>query len=275
MYEESSVNSIKYIVILLLIGGIVLALFLLPLANTTAQNKQSRGSLGAALAGNTVCSAGLGCDMSTQSGPDGISGSSPSQSSQSTGLFSLSGLLGSGSANLAGDPILTVVSIKGQNEVYRIINGLKHSIPTGEIFYSYGLTSSMIQEVTAEELAKYPTAQLFVVKNPEGEENPIIYYLTEGGMLRPILNDKVFYSYGDRKEDVIIINQKEFNYYPRNQYIFIERPEINREIYQITGGIKRYLTPVAVKRLNLKESEIAPVNQIEFDEYPDGEPVIF
>ncbi len=89
------------------------------------------------------------------------------------------------------------------------------------------------------------------------------------------MNDKVFYSYGDRKEDVISINQKEFNYYPRNQFIYVERPKISREVYQITGGLKRYLTPVAVKRMNLLENEIAPVNQIEFDAYPEGEPVIF
>ena len=272
MYEESSVNPIKYVVIFLLIGAIILALFLLPLAPSTAQNKQAQGSFGAALAGNTVCSAGLGCDLSTQSGSGGSSGSG--QQSQSMGLFSLSGLFGS-SENLAGDPVLTIVNVEGQEEVYRIINGMKHSIPTTEIFYSYGFTANMIQKVTLAELAQYPTARLFTVESLEEEKNPIIYYLTEGGMLRPILNDKVFYSYGDRKEDVIVINQKEFNYYPRNQFIFVERPEINREVYQITGGIKRYLTPVTVERMNLKESEIAPVNQIEFDEYPDGEPIIF
>ena len=272
MYEETSASPIKYIVIFLLLGAIVLALFLLPLALTTAQNKQSSGSFGAALAGNTVCSAGLGCDLSSQSGSSGSSASG--SQSQSAGLFSLSGLF-SGSTNLAGDPILTIVNIEGQEEVYRIINGMRHLIPTSEIFYSYGFTANMIQKITSAELSKYPTARLFTVESSEEVENPTIYYLTEGRMLRPILNDKVFYSYGDRKEDVIVINQKEFNYYPRNQFIFVERPAINREVYQITGGIKRYLTPVAVKRMNLKESEIAPVNQIEFDEYPDGEPIIF
>ena len=126
-----------------------------------------------------------------------------------------------------------------------------------------------------KELDTYPLARLFIVEGDKNLENPSVYYLTEERMLRPILNDKVFYSYGNRKEDVITINQKEFNYYPRNQFIFVERPKLDRDIYQISGGIKRYLTPVAVKRMELKEREIAPVNQFEFDEYPEGEPVIF
>lgn len=262
--NESSINPIKYVVIFLLLGAIILAIFLLPLAPTKAQNQ---GSFGAALAGNTVCYAGLGCDLSSQ----------PDSSGQSTApsILPFSGLFGGGSENLVGDPVLTIVNVDGQTAVYRIINGRKHSIPTTEIFYSYGLTSGMVQKISSQQLAEYPTARLFMVQGTEDEEDQTIYYLTEGGMLRPILNDKVFYSYGNRKEDVIFINQKEFNYYPRNQFIFVERPQINREIYQITGGIKRYLTPVAVKRMNLAEREIAPVNQFEFDAYPDGEPVIF
>lgn len=257
--EESSINPIKYVVIFGLLGLIVLALFLLPLALTKAQGQQKPGSFAASLTGNTMCSAGLGCDQPTQV---------PS-------LLPFSGLFGGNTPNLSGDPVITVVNTEGQTTVYRIINGLKHSIPTTEIFYSYGLNLDMVQKISSQELAKYPTARLFMVAGTEEEENPTVYYLTEGGMLRPILNDEVFYSYGNRKEDVITINAKELNYYPRNQYVFIERPKLNREVYQITGGIKRYLTPVAVKRMNLSEYEIAPINQIEFDAYPDGEPVIF
>lgn len=269
--EETSINPIKYLVILALLGMIILALFLLPLVSTKAQNKESFSS---ALAGGTLCSAGLGCD-NYQSSQSGTSSPKDSEKNQAPSLFPFSGLFGSsGSKSLAGDPVISVVNIESQTSVYRIVNGLKHSIPTTEIFYSYGFDLDMVQKITLQELNKYPEARLFMVEGTE-EENPIIYYLTDGGMLRPMLNDKVFYSYGNRKEDVIIINEKEFNYYPRNQFVFVERPQINREIYQITGGIKRYLTPVAVKRMDLREEEIAPINQIEFDEYPMGEPVIF
>lgn len=270
MYEESSINPIKYVVIVLLIVGLFVALILLPTGAGKAQTGSSNTGQGTkpagfsnALAANTLCSAGLEkCDA-----PEATAGGSSSPNL-------LSGLFG-GSSGPSFDPIISIVNVSGQTSVYRIINGQKHSIPTTEIFYSYGFDLNMVQEMDQDELNKYPLARLFIVEGQdEDEENPTIYYLTEGGMLRPIINDKVFYSYGDRKEDVVTINQKEFNYYPRNQYIFIERPKLDREIYQITGGIKRYLTPVAVKRLNLKENEIAPVNQIEFDEYPEGEPVI-
>lgn len=259
MFEESSINSVKYAVIFGLLGFIILALFLLPLEPIKAQNQQTRGSFAASLTGNTMCSAGLGCEQSTQT----------------PNLLPFSGLFGGSNQNLAGDPVITVVNVEDQTAIYRIINGMKHAIPTTEIFYSYDLNLDMVQKITPQELVKYPIARLFLVAGTEEDENPTIYYLTEGGMLRPIMNDVVFYSYGNRREDIITINLKEFNYYPRNQYIFVERPKLNREIYQITGGIKRYLTPVAVRRMNLQENEIAPVNQTEFDAYPDGEPVIF
>lgn len=269
MSEETSTNQIKYVVIFGLLGLIVVALFLLPLVTTKAQNQQKSASFSASIASNTICSVGLGCEQPKNTDSDS------GQSTQAPSLFPFSGLFGGDTQNLAGDPVITVLNIEGQTTVYRIINGMKHPIPTTEIFYSYGLNLDMVQKVSSQELAKHPIARLFIVAGTKEDKNPVIYYLTEGGMLRPMLNDMVFYSYGNRKEDVITINPKEFNYYPKNQYVFVERPKLNRDIYQITGGIKRYLTPVAVKRMNLGEYEIAPVNQTEFDAYPDGEPVIF
>lgn len=253
----------KYVVISVLLVAIVAGLFLLPLVTTKAQSQTSFSN---SIAQNTIKSSGLGGTSSTSTTP-GTASVSPFGS-----------LFGGSNKNLAGEPVITVVNVEGQSEVYRIINGLKHSIPTSQIFYSYGFSLGTVQKITKEELNKYKTARLFIVESDEDkdEETPEqIYYLTEGGMLRPIISEDVFYSYGNRKEDTITINQKEFNYYPTNQFIYLERPGIDRSVYQITGGIKRYLTPVAVRRMNLKESEIAPVNQFEFDAYPEGEPVIF
>ncbi len=266
--EESSINPIKYVVILGLIFVIIAGLFLLPLIAIKAQ---TNSSFSQSIAGSTICSAGLGCNQPKTSGQTGQTSQTTQSASTNILPFNLFGG-GSDTGSKAGAPVLTIVNVEGDTAVYRIINGLKHSIPTTQIFYSYNLTLDMVQKVTPEELAQYPTARLFQV---EGDDTKTVYYLTDNGMVRPILNDKVFYSYGDRKEDIITINQKEFNYYPRDQYIFVERPTVDREIYQITGGVKRYLTPVAVKRMNLKESEIAPINQTEFDAYPDGESIIF
>ncbi len=262
---ETSIDPIKYVVIGLLVLGILLSLLFLPLAMGKAQTSTSSDSKPAlfsdAIAANTLCSAGLSSGSCTAN-------KSTTASPQSTSL--LGGLFG-GSSAPQFDPILSVVNVPGQSAVYRIINGQKHAVPTSEIFYSYGFKLNIVQDITQKELDKYPEARLFM---QEGSKDPTIFYLTDSGMIRPMINDKVFYSYGDRKEDVITINQKEFNYYPRDEYVYVERPKINRDIYQITGGVKRYLTPVAVKRLDLKEKEIAPINQIEFDEYPEGEPII-
>ena len=264
--SETSSNTGKYVAIFLLLSFILLALFLAPSFVSQAQQASPSttaqpANFSASLTGGTLCSAGLGCEEINQ------------QSSQPVSLFpDFAALFSPQGPNY--DPVISVVNIPGQRDVYRIINGRKHAIPTEEIFYSYGFDLDIVQDVTRTELDKYPVARLFTLEN-SSEDTPTVFYLTESGMLRPILNDKVFYSYGNRKEDIITINQKEFNHYPKNQFVYVERPEINREIYQITGGLKRYLTPVAVQRMNLKESEIAPINQIEFDEYPSGESIIF
>ena len=268
--DTYSINPAKYAVIGLLILGLFLALIFLPLGNGKAQTANTttgtkKTSFSDAITANTLCSAGLGCEQSEQQ-------EQQAQAPQAPGL--LGGLFSGSSSGPNFDPVISIVNVPGQTAVYRIVDGKRHSIPTEEIFFSYGFDLDIVQSITQEKLDQYPLARLFIVEGAE-EENPTIYYLTDGGMIRSILNDKVFYSYGDRKEDIIAINKKEFNYYPRNELVFIERPQLNRDIYQLTGGLKRYLTPVAVKRLNLQESEIAPINQFEFDEYPEGEPVIF
>lgn len=261
---EYEVNPIKYVVIVLLFLGIIFMIFLLPFSATTAADPKSgrnnqQPNFSESIASGTLCSAGLGgCELASNRRSSG-------------GLFA--SILGGGTQRRAViDPVITIVNVPDQTEFYRIIGGKKHLIPNTEIFYSYNLSPEIVQQISAKELDKYPMAKLFTVAS---DESNTIYYLTGQGMIRPILNDKVFDSYGNRKEDVIMVNQKEFNYYPRNQYIFVDRPQVNRDIYQITGGIKRYLTPVAIRRMKIKESEIAPVSQIEFDAYPSGQAVIF
>ena len=261
---ENNIHPIKYVIIVILIFIVIGGLFLLPLILAKAQNQTSQNSktsFSQGLAGNTICSTGLGgCEKLNQS--------------QQTSGGSLLGIFGGSNDEARLDPVISVVNVPGQTAVYRIINGKKHSMPTEEIFNSYGFKLNVVQEISQKELDKYPLARLFMLEG-ENNEDKNIYYLTDGGMIRPILNDEIFYSYGNRKEDIITINKKEFNYYPRNQFIFIERPKLDRDIYQISGGIKRYLTPIAVERMSIKEYEVAPVNQIELDAYPEGEPVIF
>lgn len=204
-------------------------------------------------------------------GSSDSSNSSPAQlsaSRQSGGFFS--SLFGS--SNGIVDPVITIVSVPNSDKVYRIIGGKKHFIPTEEIFYSYGLSLNIVQPISQAELSRYPDARLFVV---ESDDTETIYYLTNADMLRPIINNKAFYSYGNRMEDVIYISRKEFNFYPRVQFVFVDSPELNRDIYQITGGIRRYVTPAAIRRLNIQSYQVTPISIVEMEEYPVGSPIIY
>ena len=165
---------------------------------------------------------------------------------------------------------ISLVRVPGSNQVYEIIKGQKHLIPTAEIFFDYGFTSEMIQNIDAYQLAKYPRAALVRAYNDKDK----IYYLTEGGMLRFMPNKKVYESYGGREEDIIELSQKEFNYYPKVKYIYLAQP-INRDVFLIDGNTKKYLTPMAVMRLDITTDQVTPVNQYEFDFYKTGSPIIY
>ena len=89
------------------------------------------------------------------------------------------------------------------------------------------------------------------------------------------MNEKVLSSYGDTRDEIVTINQKEFNYYPRNHFVFVETPVISRDIYQLVEGTKRYVTPMALRRLKLNQTEISPINIAELDEYVPAQPIIF
>lgn len=170
----------------------------------------------------------------------------------------------------AGSDSVILVRTPGQSEIYEIVGGKKHLIPTMDIFYDYGFKDNMIQNVTAKNLAKYPRVKLLML---QGNKNSS-YYLTEGGMIRLVPHKDVFDSYGDRDEDIIEVSKKEFNFYPRNQFVFLERP-LNRDVFQIVDGMKRYLTPMAVQRMVISDEQIAPVNETELAFYKTGKPIVF
>ena len=87
-------------------------------------------------------------------------------------------------------------------------------------------------------------------------------------------NKKVYESYGGREEDIIELSQKEFNYYPKVKYVYLAQP-INRDVFLIDGNTKKYLTPMAVMRLDITTDQVTPVNQYEFDFYKTGSPIIY
>jgi hypothetical protein len=202
--------------------------------------------------------------------PDANNTTASSSTSSNTGLFG--GLFGSSSAtahDAAGHQI-TLVTDDNVN-VYAIIGGKKHLIPAiPEILAEYNYQVSLVQLISSNQLAKYPRATLLSVKG----DSKHVYYLTENGMVRLMPNEKVINSYGGRLEDAIVVSKVEFNFYPTNQYIYLENP-MNRDVFQVIGGKeKRYLTPMAVMRLGLTNDQVAPVSQYEMDSYKISAPVI-
>jgi len=250
------------------------------LAQTTQVSFSQKGTLSdpSSKDSNPLCRLNFlvgGCSGGSTTATQG--GQSQAKNQQSGGLFAslFAAIFGSGSSASAKNTVtavITLVRVPEKTEVYRIIGGKKHIIPTKEIFDSYGFTDAMVQTITAKQLAKYPRAKLITVN---GDKTNAVYYFTETGTLRQVLNDKVMASYGDTKDDIVVINQKEFNYYPRNKFVFVASPTVNRDVFQLVDGTKRYLTPMALRRMSLRNDEITPINISELDEYAPGQPIIF
>ena len=270
------IKSIK----LPLILPTVLALIAMPLYPTLA----SQAPIPAQDPQTIVCHAldmvGLGCAPQTASESSGAGTYQPKpvllnfdifgNSSASTDNSTLTGTINNAAApkDLSGQKI-NLVSVLGSEDIYELVNGQKHIFPSRAVFYDYGYTLDMVQPIDQFQLDKYPRASLIKVK---GDSK--VYYLTEGGLVRPVVNTKkIFDFYGDRTEDIITISRKEFNFYPTNQYVYQFSP-LNRDVFQISGSGKRYLTPMAVARLNIRADQIAPVSQSELGSYKTLTPLI-
>ena len=254
-------NIPKYSIYALTLAGLVLAPFIVNAASTNLNISDPN---------TMVCEAlgriGMGCGISQVT-------SSPTPSPILNGNINNSSTLtaavfNSGSKGKRGDVVL--VRVIGQTDIYEIIGGKRHFIPTKDIFYDYGFRDELIQNITAEELNRYPRVKLIKVEG----DNKKTYYLTEGQMLRLIPDSKVSQSYGDRDEDIIVISKKEFNFYPQNQFVFLWG-SLYKDVFQIVNGKKRYVTPMAVERMNIRSDDIAPVNETELTYYKMGSPIVF
>ncbi len=215
---------------------------------------------------------GFNFDIFSGSAKTGTSGIAQTSGGSGTSGVSNNALTGAiataGTKDLSGNDI-NLVQVAGKPDIYELVNGQKHAFPTMTIFADYGYTADMVQTISQAQLDKYPRANLLTVHGDTKQ----FYYLTEGGMVRPVPNDTVLAAYGDRKEDAVQVSQKEFNFYPQNQYVFTEVP-LNRDVFQFTNGGKRYLTPMAVARLHIPDEQVAPVIQAELDTYKTLAPVI-
>ncbi|MBI2068609.1 MAG: hypothetical protein HYT67_00675 [Candidatus Yanofskybacteria bacterium] len=195
---------------------------------------------------------------------------SDNSSNNSVGGSNLTAAIYTAGKKQEGSNSVNLVRVKGREEIYEIVGGKKHLLPTMDIFFNYGFKLEMVQDITQKQLDKFPRIKLMRVTGDKKNT----FYFTEGGMIRLIPDKNVFNSYGDREEDIIVISKKEFNWYPQNQFVFLENP-LNRDVYQLVNGkVKRYLTQSAVKRMKIDLEQIAPINQVELSTYQTDKPII-
>ena len=167
--------------------------------------------------------------------------------------------------------IRPTIGLNGNEAIFQIIKGQKHFIPTLDIFYDYGFDLAAVQNMTQDELNTFTRVRLISVKGDEHK----VYYVTENGAIRLIPNSDVFESYGNREDDIIMVSGKELNFYPRNQYIFVENA-LSKDIFQVSdNGIKRYVVPQVVQKLRITPEQVAPINKVQFEAYYYGKPIIF
>src|SRR3989344_2296691 len=193
-----------------------------------------------------------------------------SSSDNSSGGSALTAAIYTAGKKQEGSDSVNLVRVKGQEEIYEIVGGKKHLLPTMDIFFDYGFKLEAVQDITQKQLDKFSRIKLMQMTGDKKKT----FYFTEGGMIRLIPDKNVFNSYGDREEDVIVISKKEFNWYPQNQFVFLENP-LNRDVYQVIGGkTKKYLTQAAVKRMKIDPEQIAPINQTELANYQTDKPIV-
>jgi len=218
---------------------------------------------------NALASVGLGCG-SVDTSANSLTTTNSNISNDSGNNSGLSATIFTAGKKQKGSDSVNLVRVKGQTKIYEIVGGKKHFIQTMDIFYDYGFKIEWVQDITQKQLDKFPRIKLMQVT--DNKKNT--YYFTEGGMVRLIPDKSVFSSYGDREEDIIVISKKEFNFYPQNQFVFLENP-LTRDVFQvIQGKTKRYITPQAVKRLKIDSTQIAPINQTELAIYKTDKPIV-
>jgi len=151
----------------------------------------------------------------------------------------------------------------GQQKVYRVVDGKILWVPTIAAFNAQGLKWEDIQNVSESTVNQYSRLKLVRVKG-----DPKVYYLTESGLKRWIPTIEVFNSYNNKWEDVVELESKDVNGYSNNDLIKLEN---EAKVYKLENSKKRWIeTMEAFNKLGLDWNKIAPVNQTEFNFYPEG-----
>lgn len=160
----------------------------------------------------------------------------------------------------------TLLRVDGDYKIYRIIGGKRLWIPTVAAFNAQGLKWNDTQQINTAALNGYERAKLLRI-----DGGSRVYYITEAGYKRHIINPQVFLSYGNKWEDIIDVSFETLNSYPDNPLI---RGQGDYKVYKLENGQKRWIKSAeAFNKLGLDWSNIAPINSMEFNAYPAEAPI--
>ena len=139
-------------------------------------------------------------------------------------------------------------------------------VPSVDVFNQLGFDW---KNVTVEPPTKASSYQRIKLMRAEGDTK--VYYITEKGFKRHIPNEETFLSYSNKWSDIVVVKPFELSAIPDNILI---RQEGKPEVYKLENGTKRWIKTAEVfNRLDFKWNEIAPVNAVELNSYPLGEPI--
>jgi hypothetical protein len=146
--------------------------------------------------------------------------------------------------------------------IYKIINGRRVWVPTVAAFNAQGLKWEEVRNQIDSDLISYAETRL--VKDAKGN----IYFITNNGKKKSIINTEVFNSYGNKTEDIVEVSDEFLN---SIETVKLVKENGSNKIYMITGNKKQWVKNIqAFIRLKLKWEDIDTVNATEINAYTEG-----
>lgn len=158
------------------------------------------------------------------------------------------------------------IRFDGNPMVYVVQGTVIKWVPSPDVFNGLGLNWASVEVIPPSQKTNFQRAKLLRAENDEK-----VFYITESGLKRHIPNTNTFNSYGNLWQNVVIVKDFELSAIADNQLI---RQGGDSKVYKLENGQKRWIkTAEAFNRLGLNWTQIAPVNSVEINSYPNGSPI--
>ncbi|MFC1615445.1 hypothetical protein ACFL2L_01460 [Patescibacteria group bacterium] len=164
-------------------------------------------------------------------------------------------------------PAQELVKIANAPDVYAILDGKKHRIINEKIFLSYGYEWDQIKTVSEQKLCSYQN-----VKLARTIYDTNVYYINaEKGLKKLHSSEKIFLDYGNKWEDVVILNEQDLAEWTNVNLI---KTKFDSAVYLLENGIKRPIKSEKIfLSLGYKWDDIITISHLDMENYLTGEPV--